>query len=105
MQHGDASVTTWTTMIQAYIINGQLHEAIHHLQRMRDKGIEPNDYTFSVVLNVIADMTNLQEGKRIHTLLNVPFSFSFSLSFSSPSLSLSIALILLNFLGKIWKYK
>lgn len=65
------SVVTWTAMIQAYRMNGQLVAAWELFEDMMGRGIEPNEHIYSVILSVIAEMTNLREGKRIHGLLAV----------------------------------
>lgn len=66
-------------MIQPYIISGQLSEAINQVQRMRDKGVEPTQYTYMVLLsasandsnNSLSNIVNLDHGLQIHQQLEV----------------------------------
>jgi pentatricopeptide repeat protein len=62
---------TWTAMMQAYSIHEQGEEAMKLFTEMQRVGIVPNEFTYSVILTVIANLTNLPEGKRIHTQLKV----------------------------------
>jgi hypothetical protein len=38
---------------------------------MLETGLSPDEYTYSSILSVITDLTNLQEGQQIHTELKV----------------------------------
>lgn len=43
---------------------------------MQETGLSPNQYTYSSILGIIADLTNLQEGQKIHTQLMVTAHFN-----------------------------
>jgi pentatricopeptide repeat protein len=58
-------------MIQAYRIHEQWSEAWEIYKEMENTGVAPIEYTFSATLSVLAEMTNLQEGQRIHQKLKV----------------------------------
>jgi pentatricopeptide repeat protein len=66
-----SSVITWTAMIQAYRIHEQLNDAWQLFQEMENFGIVPTEHTFSAVLSVIGEMTNIGEGQKIHQQLKV----------------------------------
>jgi hypothetical protein len=38
---------------------------------MQDSGVSLDEYTYSSILHIIADLGNLQEGQQIHTQLTV----------------------------------
>jgi pentatricopeptide repeat protein len=46
----DPSTVSWTTMIMAYVINGQARKALKIYDEMRLKGVQPNYITFISVL-------------------------------------------------------
>lgn len=61
-------VISWNGIIQAHITNGQTNEALHLFRKMASSGILPDEYTYSIILK---DLSDLDEGKRIHELLKV----------------------------------
>jgi pentatricopeptide repeat protein len=69
MQHRD--VVAWTAMIQAYSIHGQTTEALQLFKEMKTQGIVPNEFTYSIILSVLAEQANLHEGQQIHEQLKV----------------------------------
>lgn len=70
---------TWTSMLQAYSIHKHTQEAMQLYDEMIAAGIVPNDFTYSIMLGIVADMTNLEEGQRIHTQLEVYISYRIEL--------------------------
>jgi pentatricopeptide repeat protein len=64
-------VVTWTSMIQAYNMNGKFQEALQLFEEMTQVDIVPSEYTYSIVFKVVAEMTNLHKGQRIHKQLKV----------------------------------
>ena len=71
IQCGDTAVVTWTSIIQACNICGQDQEALKLFHEMNQSGVTPNEYTYSSILSVIADLRNLQEGQKVYTQLKV----------------------------------
>lgn len=63
--------SVWTSMIQAYNTNGQFTEALKIYREMNETGIIPDEYTYSVVLIILAEMADLEEGRRVHANLKV----------------------------------
>lgn len=61
----------WTAMIQVLSVHGRHSEALHLFEEMNRVGVNPNEYTYTLILRIIGDTTNLDEGKRIHALLKV----------------------------------
>ena len=62
----------------------QEQEALNLYREMEKIGIIPNEYTYSIILSIIAEMTQLHEGQRIHAKLKVTMgllSFFYSLLF------------------------
>lgn len=58
-------------MLQAYRVSSRVKEALQLFNEMSTFGIIPSEYTLSVVLTIIGESKNLQEGLRIHSLLKV----------------------------------
>jgi pentatricopeptide repeat protein len=75
MQPGDTAVVTWGVIIQAYSMHGQGQEALQLFHEMQESGFSPNEHTYLLILTVIADLGNLQEGQQLHTQLKVLVKF------------------------------
>jgi pentatricopeptide repeat protein len=65
------SILVWTAMIKALNMHGQAHEALQLFHEMQEAGVSPDEYTYSCILSVIADLANLPEGQHIHNQLMV----------------------------------
>jgi pentatricopeptide repeat protein len=65
----------WTAMIQAYQIQGQGNQAIKFFEEMHTLGIAPSESTFSIILSIAAEMSDLSTGQRIHMMLKVNSNF------------------------------
>jgi pentatricopeptide repeat protein len=61
----------WTAMIQAYGSNDQLSNAWQLFKEMTSFGVTPDEHIYTYILKVLAEMTNLPEGQRIHKQLQV----------------------------------
>lgn len=60
------NVITWSTMIAAHAGNDQDKEALQLFYQMQTECINPNNFTFSIVLDVCASMKALAEGLLTH---------------------------------------
>lgn len=60
------TVTSWTSMIVAYVQHGYCLEALELFQQMQLHGVRPNEYTFASILGACAFPAALAEGKSIH---------------------------------------
>nr|ABR16216.1 unknown [Picea sitchensis] len=63
-------VITWNTLITAYAQNGYGDQTLELFQQMQLRGVKPNSITIASVLSACAAVSALQEGKRIHDLVN-----------------------------------
>eukprot|EP01018_Ginkgo_biloba_P019231 Gb_39402 [translate_table: standard] len=60
------SIGLWNVMIRGYSRNGFWEEALKLYYQMQWVCIQPNNFTFPVVLNACAGLSILREGKHIH---------------------------------------
>lgn len=60
------SVVSWTTIMAAKFQNGYFEEALNLFVKMRLEDINPNEYTFAVLLNSSASLSVLRHGALIH---------------------------------------
>jgi pentatricopeptide repeat protein len=68
---GNNAILAWTAIIKAHNIHGQTQEALQLFHEMQEAGVLPDEYTYSCILSVIADLASLHEGQHIHTQLMV----------------------------------
>lgn len=59
-------------MMHAYCTSGNLQEALHLFEDMVKAGIALTEFTYSIILKVVADTSKLELGKHIHQQLKVP---------------------------------
>ncbi|KAL5981547.1 hypothetical protein ACLOJK_015609 [Asimina triloba] len=59
-------VFLWNQMIRGYAHNGPYEKCMHLFERMPERNLEPNRYTYPYVLKVCAELGNLREGTKIH---------------------------------------
>eukprot|EP01018_Ginkgo_biloba_P013187 Gb_32448 [translate_table: standard] len=57
---------SWTLMIAAYSRFGFAEEALTLFYRMKQTGIQPNEFTFASVLPACANLASLEQGIEIH---------------------------------------
>lgn len=62
----NSNVFLWNVMIKGYVQGGACEEALGLYHQMRELGIQPDKYTFTLVLKVCAGQSALQEGMEIH---------------------------------------
>jgi PPR repeat family len=52
-------------------MNGKFQEVLQLFEEMTQVDIVPSEYTYSIVFKVVAEMTNLHKGQRIHKQLKL----------------------------------
>eukprot|EP01018_Ginkgo_biloba_P026293 Gb_12542 [translate_table: standard] len=60
------NVVSWNAMIAAYSKHGCAEEALMLFHKMQGKGIQPDQFTFSGILPICANLEALEHGKEIH---------------------------------------
>ncbi|KAG6679582.1 hypothetical protein I3842_14G139300 [Carya illinoinensis] len=65
----ERDMVSWTTLVTAYSQCSEWEEALAIFSRMRDEGFIPNQFSFSSVLVVCANLCFLEYGHQIHSLL------------------------------------
>eukprot|EP01018_Ginkgo_biloba_P001596 Gb_35886 [translate_table: standard] len=65
-QMPNRNVVSWTVMITAYASHGQAEDALTLFYQMQRSGIQPNRFTFAGILPACADLSSLEQGKKIH---------------------------------------
>ncbi|KAK0585525.1 hypothetical protein LWI29_029883 [Acer saccharum] len=56
------NVVLWTAMIAAYFQNGYYEEALNSFSQMEHEDVQPNEFTFAVLLNSAAGLSALGHG-------------------------------------------
>lgn len=64
------NVVTWTSIMAVHVQNGCMEEALNLFPRMRDEDIQPNEFTFAVLLNSCAGLSALRTGGILHAMLH-----------------------------------
>ncbi|RLN18918.1 pentatricopeptide repeat-containing protein [Panicum miliaceum] len=72
----DRDAVAWTAMISGYNNLGHNVEALKSLDEMLWDGVTPNNYTYSSALKACARLEALQDGRRIHGVVNKTQAFS-----------------------------
>ena len=72
----DRDAVSWTAMISGYNSVGHSAEALKSLDDMLWDGVTPNTYTYSSALKACAKLEALQDGRRIHGVVNKTPAFS-----------------------------
>ncbi|XP_042504249.1 pentatricopeptide repeat-containing protein At3g29230-like isoform X2 [Macadamia integrifolia] len=62
----DTEILLWNAMIRGYAYNGPHQKCIYMYNKMTDKGITPNNFTYPYVLKSCALMGLDREGKKVH---------------------------------------
>lgn len=57
---------SWTAVISGYSKNGQDKEALRLYQNMLDDGVQPSKYTFLNLLRACGNLSDINEGTRMH---------------------------------------
>ena len=87
------NIVDWTSMIAAYTQNDRSGRALQMFELMMQRGVQPNDVTYIVVLTACANMKALQLGRQVHRHI-------VAISNGQHQLSAKLANVLLNFYGK-----
>jgi pentatricopeptide repeat protein len=64
------NVVTWTTMMQGYGTTGNGKEALELFHQMQQEGVQPNQWTYTVVLSICTKLGDWTLGRKIHTQMN-----------------------------------
>ena len=67
-------VVLWSYMIVGYALNGKDEEALKMHWKALMMGMRPNDFTFSTVLLICANITAYDQGKQVH-ILTIKYGF------------------------------
>eukprot|EP00253_Pinus_taeda_P001198 PITA_01198 len=62
----EPNVLAWNAMFTGYACNGFFEEALKLYYQMQKESIQPDDFTFSLVLKACAGLSSLHEGRQIH---------------------------------------
>ncbi|XP_057823025.2 LOW QUALITY PROTEIN: pentatricopeptide repeat-containing protein At1g11290, chloroplastic [Cryptomeria japonica] len=62
----DRDVCLWNVLIRGYARNGPCEEALALYYQMQEHGVQPDKFTFPFVLKACAELSALQQGKKIH---------------------------------------
>lgn len=57
---------SWTSLIQGYIVHGELQFALHLFQKMQEDCVHPTEYTFVPLLKACARLKCVVRGKELH---------------------------------------
>ncbi|KAJ4950262.1 hypothetical protein NE237_027094 [Protea cynaroides] len=68
-QTREPNIFLWNSMIQGFVSNDCLGEAMEFYGLMRKEGLFPNNFTFPFVLKASARLCDLESGVKIHTHL------------------------------------
>ncbi|GAB2255791.1 hypothetical protein Droror1_Dr00009569 [Drosera rotundifolia] len=63
-------VVSWTSMITGYSQGGKFKEAIELFHAMLDAKVQPDENTIATVLSACAHLGILDEGEKVHSLIN-----------------------------------
>jgi pentatricopeptide repeat protein len=58
---------TWNAMIQGYGENGNGKEALELFEQMKKEGLQPSQFTYTIVLSTCANLSALSLGRKIHS--------------------------------------
>ncbi|XP_020586887.1 pentatricopeptide repeat-containing protein At2g33680 [Phalaenopsis equestris] len=62
----EVDVVLWTTMISAYVQNGEHEEALTMYNKMESDGLLPNNLTIASALRACSSLAAFEHGKQIH---------------------------------------
>ncbi|KAJ7256129.1 hypothetical protein O6H91_Y414900 [Diphasiastrum complanatum] len=64
--HDERDVVSWTAMIAGYAQHGLGKEALDLYEQMKQEGVQPNNFTYVVLLKACASIAALEQGKQLH---------------------------------------
>lgn len=65
-EHQNRDVVSWTSIIQAYVRNGQSEEALQHFEEMQHAGVSPDVVAFVCVIKACRNLRAAREGLGLH---------------------------------------
>ncbi|XP_057852128.2 pentatricopeptide repeat-containing protein At3g24000, mitochondrial [Cryptomeria japonica] len=65
----EQDVVSWTAMITGYVQNGYEEEALGIFYQMQLAGIEPDPFTFGIILRAYASLEAIEQGKQVHSYI------------------------------------
>ncbi|OAY42045.1 pentatricopeptide repeat-containing protein At3g12770 [Manihot esculenta] len=63
---GERDVVSWSTMIRSYSRNKLFHEGLEVIKDMHFSGVKPSEVAMVSMVNLFADLENVQLGKAMH---------------------------------------
>ncbi|KAJ7564266.1 hypothetical protein O6H91_02G010200 [Diphasiastrum complanatum] len=63
----ERDVVSWTAMIAGYAQNGLGKEALALYEQMKQEGMQPNNFTFVLLLKACASLGALEQGRQLHS--------------------------------------
>ncbi|KAJ7540216.1 hypothetical protein O6H91_10G005600 [Diphasiastrum complanatum] len=63
----ERNVVSWTAMIAGYAQNGLGKDALALYEQMKQKGVQPDNVTFVLLLKACASLAALEQGKQLHS--------------------------------------
>lgn len=65
----ERDVVSWTSMISGYVRLGHRKEAINFFKQMLQEGFEPDEFTFSNILQACGSPADLEQGRNVHEMI------------------------------------
>lgn len=65
----ERNVVSWNCMMSGYTQKGEFQEALDLFVQMQLEGLEPDSFSFVSALSACSNLSNLQFGKWVHTLI------------------------------------
>ena len=62
-------VISWTSMISGYVRSGHRKQAMNFFKQMLWEGFEPDEFTFSNILQACGSPADLEQGRNIHEMI------------------------------------
>ncbi|KAJ6423595.1 hypothetical protein OIU84_024546 [Salix udensis] len=62
----ERDVVSWTSMINGYILNGDMKSALSLFKIMQIEGLQPSSVTITLILLACASLNNLKDGRCVH---------------------------------------
>ncbi|KAJ7530323.1 hypothetical protein O6H91_15G089400 [Diphasiastrum complanatum] len=66
----ERDLVSWNAIMTAYAQHGHCRMALQLLGEMQQEGLQPDEVSFSIILEACADRVSLAEGKLLHTFVN-----------------------------------
>ncbi|KAL8049680.1 hypothetical protein ABFS82_06G034500 [Erythranthe guttata] len=63
------NVVSWNCMMSIYTRAGEYQQALDLFSRMQSEDVQPDSFTFVAALTACSNLSNLESGKRVHSLI------------------------------------